>query len=199
VTSAALSAEGYLPALVVVMEIPGILVAIAIAQRRSSGGSLRDCLREVALGRSSLLLIGGLVIGAAADAPAWTSLESVLVTPFAGVLVFYLLHLGTEVGEQLHLVRKAGWFLAGFAVVAPVVLGGAGVLAGTAAGLSVGGAAVFGAMAASASYIAAPAAVAHSLPDANTGLSLTAALGVTFPFNLALGIPLYLALARAVG
>jgi hypothetical protein len=86
-----------------------------------------------------------------------------------------------------------------FAIGMPLVFGAVGVLGGTLAGLSVGGAAVLGAMAASASYIAAPAAVRVGLPEADVGLSLGAALGMTFPFNLAIGIPLFHEIAQAIG
>jgi hypothetical protein len=86
-----------------------------------------------------------------------------------------------------------------FAIAMPLVFGTVGVLGGTIAGLSIGGAAVLGAMAASASYIAAPAAVRVGLPEADVGLSLGAALGMTFPFNLAIGIPLFHELANLVG
>lgn len=101
-----------------------------------------------------------------------------------GVLTLFLLVLGAIAGRRLREVRSNGSFLVGFAVVAPLVFGTAGVIAGTLASMSVGSAAVLGAMAASASYIAAPAAVQTALPEANPAISLTAALAITFPFNL---------------
>jgi hypothetical protein len=86
-----------------------------------------------------------------------------------------------------------------FAVISPIVFGTTGVIAAHAIGMSIGGSAVFGIMAASASYIAAPAAVRIALPNADSGLSLGLALGVTFPFNLTVGIPLAFILSRSIG
>ncbi len=191
--------EAFLPALVAVLEIPGILIALAIAHRARQGGNLRSAVTEVLAGSSMLLLLGGIVIGAVAGPTGRELIAPVFVAPFAGVLVLFLLHLGVTAGQRLRDVRKSGPFLVAFAVAMPLVAGSLGAILGTMAGLSVGGAAVFGAMAASASYIAAPAAVEVSLPEANLGHALTASLGVTFPFNLALGIPLYHALATYLG
>ena len=101
------------------------------------------------------------------------------------------LNLGSLAAERFEFVRRAGFRFIVLAIVLPVVFGTFGVAAGTAAGLSEGGAMVLGAMAASASYIAAPAAVRVALPEADLGVSLGAAIGVTFPFNLVVGIPLY--------
>ncbi|MFC6287425.1 sodium-dependent bicarbonate transport family permease [Nocardioides sp. GCM10027113] len=191
--------EAFLPALLAVLEVPGILIALALAQRaREGGGSLRAAVGEVLAGSSMLLLLGGIVIGAVAGDANRALVEPVFVTPFAGVLVIFLLHLGITAGHRLREVRESGVFLLGFAILMPLAAGSLGAVIGTMAGLSVGGAAVFGAMAGSASYIAAPAAVEVSLPEANLGHALTASLGITFPFNLALGIPLYHSLASAL-
>jgi uncharacterized protein len=192
------SPEAYLPALLALLEIVGIVVALAIAQKLQRGADLRGAMREVLAGSSSLLLLGGLLIGASSSQVGMGQVGPLFTDLFPGVLVLFLLHLGTVAGERLREARKAGPFLLGFAVGMPLVFGPIGVIAGTAAGLSVGGAAVMGAMAASASYIAAPAAVEASLPDANLAFPLTAALAVTFPFNLAIGIPLYHSIAGAV-
>jgi hypothetical protein len=115
------------------------------------------------------------------------------------VLTLFLLDLGVVAGLRLAEVRRVGPYLLGFAVVAPLCFGLIGVALATLHGLSPGGAGVFGAMAASASYIAAPAATSVGLPDANPAMALTAALGITFPFNLAIGIPLYAEAATMIG
>lgn len=198
-TAAGSEPESFLPALVAVLEVPGILVALAVARRAGGNGSLREAVREVLSGSSMVLLLGGVAIGAAAGPAGRELVEPVFVTPFAGVLVLFLLHLGIVAGQRLRALRHTGAFLAAFAVAMPLAAGAVGVLAGTAAGMSVGGAAVFGAMAASASYIAAPAAVSVSLPEADLGKALTAAVGITFPLNLALGIPLFHVIATQVG
>jgi hypothetical protein len=111
------------------------------------------------------------------------------------VLCLFLIDLGTLAGQHLVRLRASATRVAIFAIVAPVLLGVIGVAIGVAIGLSVGGAGLLGAMAASASYIAAPAAVRVGLPGADLGTALLASLGITFPFNLALGIPLYAELA----
>ena len=194
VAAAGQPAEGFMPALVALMEVPGILVALALASRFSGSGSasMGAGLREAMTGKSVVLLVGGIVIGLLAGPAGQASLEPMFVVLFPGVLVLFLLDLGVLAGEHLSAVRKAGWSLIALALGAPIVLGIAGVVAGSLAGLGTGGAAVLGAMTASASYIAAPAAVRVSLPDANPGLYVTASLALTFPFNLTIGIPLYL-------
>jgi len=118
---------------------------------------------------------------------------------FFGALTLFLIDLGVTVVRRATGLREYGPRLVVVGIVVPLINGTLGVLLGTAAGLSIGGATVLGVMAASASYIAAPAAVRIALPDANPALYLTAALGVTFPFNLILGIPLFYWLAQAVG
>lgn len=197
-TTAGLAPEGYLAALVAVLEVPGIVIALALARRGSSHGAMHEAIREVLAGKSVLLLAGGLVIGATAGTSGTAGVEPLFVGLFPGLLALFLLDLGGLAGQRLAEVRKAGWFLVGFALVTPVAFGALGVVAGAMAGLGTGGVAVLGAMAASASYIAAPAAVQIGLPDANPGYGLTAALAVTFPFNLLIGIPLYTEMAKVV-
>lgn len=197
-TSAGLAPEGYLAALVALLEVPGIVVALALARRGAAAGTMSQAVREVLTGKSVLLLAGGMVIGAVGGAGGTAPVQPLFVDLFPGLLALFLLDLGAVAGQRLAEVRKAGWFLVGFALATPVVFGVAGVMAGAAAGLGTGGIAVLGAMAASASYIAAPAAVQIGLPDANPGYGLTAALAITFPFNLVIGIPLYIEMAKVV-
>ncbi|HEX5615526.1 MAG TPA: sodium-dependent bicarbonate transport family permease [Acidimicrobiia bacterium] len=195
---AGLTSEAYLPALVAILEVPGIAVAILLAHRHT-GGRLGPALTEALTGKSVLLLAGGIVIGAVASPAALDDAAPLFVGLFPGLLALYLLDLGAATGARLSDVRKFGAFLFGYAIAMPIVLGALGLVAGTAAGLSTGGIAVLAVMAASASYIAAPAAVSIALPAANPALSMTAALGVTFPFNLLVGIPLLLWAAQALG
>jgi hypothetical protein len=122
--------------------------------------------------------------------------EAFFVTPFQGVLALFLLEMGLVAGRRLGDLRKVGPFLLGFGVVMPLLHGCLGVYLGKLAGLELGGATLLGVLAASASYIAAPAAIRMSLPDANPTFYLTSSLAVTFPLNIALGIPIYFAVAR---
>jgi hypothetical protein len=188
--TAGLATEGFMPSLVALLEVPGIAVALVLAHRHA-GGRLRHSLLEAVTGKSILLLGGGVVVGAAASPAALAATEPLFVALFPGLLALYLLDLGSLTGERLPKLRSYGPFLIGYAMAMPLVLGTLGLAAGAAAGLSPGGAAVLAVMAASASYIAAPAAVSLALPAADPALSLTAALGMTFPFNLLLGIPLF--------
>ena len=190
--------EDYLAALVAVLEVPGIVVALLIASRVLGKSTIKSAVHEVVTGRSVVLLIGGLVIGFVASEKSTALVEPLFVDLFAGVLVLFLLDLGVMAGSRLDAIRAAGAKLVVFAIAVPVLFGFLGVIVGTAAGLSVGGVTVVATMAASASYIAAPAAVRIGMPEADGGLALGAALGITFPFNLVVGIPLYSELAGLV-
>ncbi|NJL32820.1 MAG: sodium-dependent bicarbonate transport family permease, partial [Chloroflexaceae bacterium] len=117
--------------------------------------------------------------------------QAVFHRPVSGALTLFLLELGIVTATQLRSVLQAGPFLIGFGLIMPVFHGSLGVLLGWMSGLSPGGSMVLATLAASASYIAAPAAVRIALPQANPGLFLTASLGITFPFNLVVGLPLY--------
>lgn len=187
--------ERYLAALVAALEVPGIIVALLIASRVLGQRTLRTALHDVITGRSVVLLLGGIVIGLVASEKSAVLVEPLFVGLFPGVLVLFLLDLGVLAGARLEALRSAGAKFVAFAIVLPAIFGVLGSFVGTAAGLSVGGVTVLAAMAASASYIAAPAAVRIGIPDADAGLALGAALGITFPFNLVVGIPLYAELA----
>lgn len=191
--------EGFLPSLLAILEIPGIVVALLLAARSSTSMKLGPALHEVLTGRSIMLLGGGLVIGALSGADGAERIAPFFVTPFQGILVLFLLDLGARAGDGLGELRRSGPTVIAFAIVAPLVFGPLGVALATFAGLGVGGAAVFGAMTASASYIAAPAAVRVALPEVDIAVPLTAALAITFPFNLVIGIPLYLEIAQLLG
>jgi len=186
---------GFMTTLLAMLEVPGIVVALVLA-RPHGGGGLGTAVRETLAGKSVMLLLGGLVIGALSGPERFERATPVFVDAFYGVLVLFLLGLGLLVGRRLGDLRIAGRRLIAFGLVAPVAQGFLGTLLGAAAGLSTGSATVLGVMAASASYIAAPAAVRVALPGASPALSLVPALCITFPFNLLVGIPLFYALAR---
>jgi hypothetical protein len=190
--------EPYMTSLVALLEVPGILVALVLVSRHGGHADWRSAVHEVATGRSVLLLVGGLAIGLLAGDDSYQRVQPFFVDLFHGLLTLFLLDMGATAATQLARSRALRPRAIVFGVVAPIALGVLGVLLGAAVGLSVGGAGAFGAMTASASYIAAPAAIRTALPEANQGLTLGLALGVTFPVNLAFGIPLYLALAEAV-
>lgn len=185
-------AEGYLIALVAVLEVPAIVLALWLGRRGlMAAGAIPSSWHEVLTGRSMVLLLGGLLIGALAGPERSRAVAPVFLDLFQGALVLFLLDMGMAAAKRLREVRKSGWRMPVYALVLPGIHGLIGTAIGHGLGFSPGGAAVFGTMVASASYIAAPAAVRLGLPQANPSLYLTASLGITFPFNLVVGIPLY--------
>jgi hypothetical protein len=192
--------EGFAATLLALLEVPGIVVALLIARRYQADTSgWRDAVREVVTGRSIVLLVAGLLIGVGTGAAGYEKVDPFFGGIFAGVLTLFLLEMGVVAGRRLPDVARAGVGLVVFGVTMPLLAGSAGVVAGQAVGLSVGGAAILGVLAGSASYIAAPAAVRLALPEANPGIYLGASLGVTFPFNLVAGIPILTALSQSLG
>jgi len=193
--------EGFAPALLAMLEIPGIIVALTLAggEVGGEGSGWGAALKEAVLGKSIVLLAGGLAIGWIAGPERMELVDPLFVDLFYGALTLFLIDLGVTVAKRARSLRVFGFRLVAVGIVIPLVNGTLGVTLATLSGLSVGGAAVVGVMAASASYIAAPAAVRIALPDANPALYLTAALGITFPFNIIVGIPLFFWVAQAVG
>lgn len=194
--------EGFMPTLLTVLEIPGIIVGLLLAgrylSRDGSSAQQQGWIQEIIFGKSILLLGGGLIIGFLTGAQGYEKVEPFFGSLFIGVLALFLLELGVLAGRRLGSVREAGIGLIAFAIVFPIFAGTLGIIGGYIAGLSVGGAMILGVLCASASYIAAPAAVRLALPTANPGITLTASLGITFPFNLILGIPIYLFISQSL-
>lgn len=193
--------EGFLTALLVLMEIPGIVIALAIAGYLTTETkvNLRHVVKDALTGKSIILLAGGLLVGLIGDKSGITAISNVFVIPFQGVLVFFLLEMGFVAAARLKEVRATLPFMLGFGTLVPPLFGIMGAIVGTMAGLSPGGAGILATMTASASYIAAPAAVKMALPQANPSLYLTTSISITLPFNLIIGIPLYFAFAKWIG
>lgn len=189
--------EGFMPTLVAILEVPAIVVALLIARWHMGGTtSWGEVFHELLTGRSILLLVGGLVIGFLAGEPGLEQVASLFVDPFKGALTFFLLEMGMIAAGRFRDLKAVGPFLLGFGIVMPILHATLAIWIGGLVGLSPGGSFVLGVLAASASYIAAPAAVRIALPQANPGYYLTASLAITFPFNLAIGLPLYYAIAQ---
>jgi hypothetical protein len=193
--------ESYATAFLAVMESPAIIVGVLLGKLSLGGtsvfnGSVRQVLHEAILGRSVVLLVGALGVGALCGTAGMQKVEAFFVTPFQGVLALFLLEMGMVAGQRFGDLRRVGPFLVAFGILLPMVHGLLGVVLGRYVGLSLGGTTLMGVLAASASYIAAPAAIRLSLPEANPALYLTSSLAITFPFNITLGIPLYYAAAR---
>ena len=207
---------GYAATLLTIMEVPGIIVGLLLAHRgrgRSAGpgrgrtklpseGEARvgwlATVHEVVTGKSIVLLVGGLIIGFIVGDAGYAPVEPVFSDLFRGALTIFLLGLGLEAGRHFGSLRSAGLGLIAFALVFPLAVGALAVTAASAIGMGEGGAVVLGILAASASYIAAPAAVKFALPEANPAYSLATAIGITFPLNLLVGIPLLATIAASL-
>ena len=191
--------EAHMPLFVALLETPAIVTGILLARL----GTLQAVrwgavLHEVMFGKTLVLLLGGLAIGAAVGPEGIAPIKPLFIDLFKGVLAVFLLEMGLVAGGRLGDLRRAGLFLAVFGVVVPLCFACVGALVARAVGLSDGGTALLATMAASASYIAAPTAMRIAVPEANPALSIGVALGITFPFNITLGIPLYLRLAESL-
>jgi hypothetical protein len=187
-------AEGYMAAMVALMEFGVIysLVIARVAMGQAKGGiHAGELMLSVIRGRGILLLAGGMLIGYIATDTQWQQISPFYESLFRGMLMLFLLEMGITAARQARAFKEVGVFMAGFGVLMPIVNGIAGVTLAHWVGLGVGGSFVFGAICASASFIDAPAACRASLPEANPGIYLTASLGVTLPFNLLFGLPLY--------
>ncbi len=196
-TQLAIGYDGYLVAVAAAMETPAIVAALTIAQRGKTGKI--GFFREIAFNGSIVVLLGAFAVGAITGTRGMASLKPFILDSFAGLLCLFLLDMGLVAGRGL----SQGWrylspAVTGFGIVMPLI--GAAIAASLALliGLSVGSTAVFMTLAASASYIAVPAALRLALPEANPAISLTLSLGVTFPFNLTMGIPIYIAIAQHI-
>ncbi len=187
--------EGYLIVFLVLLEMPALIIGVILAK---SGDAVRwgRMLREVLFGKSILLLTGGLIIGLLAGPEGIKPLDALFFDLFKGMLALFLREMGLVASTRIAEFRTYGAFLLGFAVVMPMIAALIGSLTGALLGLSVGGVMLLATLYASASYIAAPAAMRIAVPEANPALSIGAALGVTFPFNLFFGLPLYYWLAE---
>jgi len=192
--------EGYMVVFLVLLEFPALVLGVILARRGGDESRLGPMLHEVLSGKSIVLLVGGLLIGWIAGADGIKPLDRLFLDLFKGVLAFFLLEMGLVVASRLGDLRKAGGFLLIFAIAMPLAAAGLGLLTAHLIDLSIGGAVLLATLFASASYIAAPAAMRIAIPEANPALSIGAALGITFPFNLLVGIPLYHSMAtRLIG
>jgi hypothetical protein len=183
---------------VVMLEVPAILVGILLARGIGGGIAWSPLLRELLLGRSIVLLLGGLAIGWISGPEGTASIQPLFFGLFKGILALFLLEMGLIAATQLATLKRNAVFLVLFGVLMPVASALVGTLLGRSIGLSPGGVFVLATLAASASYIAAPTAMRTAVPEANPALPLTASLAITFPFNIIVGIPLYHRLVDAL-
>jgi hypothetical protein len=210
--------NGYVATLVPILDCFGIATALAIgtlfgSESRSAGEKpqagasgitrLFTAMRDVITGQSVMLLGGSLIAGALSatfmeekQLHHYSEFFSTKELIFRGALCIFLLEMGLVAGERLGDLRHAGLFLIGYGIIVPVIHACIAIALAKMAGMNLGGAAVFGSIVASSSYIGAPPAVRLTLPEANPALSITASLAITFPFNIAFGVPMYFAIAK---
>lgn len=190
---------GFMVASMALMESPAIVIGLVFAalfvkgdqEEENEGTDFKEILREAFLNPSVFLLVGALIIGIVTGEKGWHSMEPLFGTLFKGMLAFFLLDMGLIAARKIHELKKVGFFLIAFALIMPMV--NALVATGLAFmfDISKGDAFLLALLSASASYIAVPAAMRLSVPEANPGIYLPLSLAVTFPFNISLGIPLY--------
>ena len=191
-----ISFGGHMIAALALMESPAIIIGIALTRwlRKNDGTAFSwpHLLRDAFANGSVLVLIGALVIGMLTGESGSKALSPFTSDIFRGMLCLFLLDMGLVSGRQLGSIRKLGLFPVAFAVLAPLVNAGIGIGVAHLIGLGRGDALLFTVLCASASYIAVPAAMRLAVPEASPGLYITMALALTFPFNIILGLPLYM-------
>ena len=195
-----IEAEGYMVAVAAAMEAPAILSAFWLMAKSGKGTKFDPTLmREILLNGSIVLLVGAFFIGAVTGEKGLAEIAPFIVSPFKGVLCLFLLDMGLIAGRGLRQARGLiNLQLVAFGIAMPLIGSTIGLGFGMLIGLGLGGTVLMMVLSASASYIAVPAAMRVALPEANPTIYLTLSLGITFPFNLTLGIPLYLTMAQWV-
>ncbi len=189
--SSNISFEPYVPLFVVILEIPAIIIGIILARGIEKGYKWKELVHEVFLGKSIVLMLIGLFVGWLSSPEQVESVNFLFKDLFKGALCLFLLEMGVVTSKEVRSLKSYGAFLIAFGIFMPLFSGMVGAFLGYQLGLSLGGATVVAILAASSSYIAVPAAMRISVPEANPSLSLGASLGITFPFNVLIGIPLY--------
>lgn len=202
--------ESYPTIMLVIMEVPSIIIGVMLAKnaRKKIASQALDApknnslqehtvLREVFTSGSIMLLIGSIIIGYLAQTTGLKAVHPFFGDMFSGVLCLFLLCMGIEAAKRIHEVYKMGFFLIAFGIFVPIIGGLLGIILGhMVLGFGVGGTTLVAVLGASASYIAAPPVIKMAIPEANPTLYLTLSLGITFPFNVTIGIPLYFKIAQ---
>jgi uncharacterized protein len=217
------SSEGYLAAVLAVLEPVAFILAIFLtnmaiskqirAKKQSATGDassdidvglkqtktkLSQVLHESITGKAIVILLGSIVIGYIIGESGFDSIRIVFDEMFTGAIVIFMIEMGIIAGQRLDDIKKVGIFLIAFAIIMPTFNGIIGVLVATAMGLSLGGAVMFGLLLASASFIAAPAVLRHAIPQAKPSLYITSALGITFPYNIIVLLPIMFTISTLV-
>ncbi len=218
------SSEGYLAAILAVLEPVAFILAIfmtnmAVAKAlkekkqgfakdsdiesgdlglKQTSAKMSQVLKESVTGKAIVILLGGIVIGYIIGDEGFGPISIVFEELFVGAIVIFLLEMGIIAGQRLGDIKEVGAFLVAFSIIMPTFNGIVGVLVATVLGLSLGGAVMFGLLLASASFIAAPAVLRHAIPQAKPSLYITSALGITFPYNIIVLLPIMFAISSGI-
>ena len=217
------TSEGYLAAVLAILEPVAFILAIfltnmavskQIRQKKKSftkddtseidvglqetKTKLSQVLHESITGKAIVILLGSIIIGYIIGEEGFSSIKIVFDEMFTGAIVIFMIEMGIIAGQRLDDIKKVGIFLIAFAIIMPTFNGIVGVLVATGMGLSLGGAVMFGLLLASASFIAAPAVLRHAIPQAKPSLYITSALGITFPYNIIVLLPIMFSISTLV-
>jgi len=189
--------DGYMVAALALMESPAIIVGLILVSIFGGEEGKRDIvwsevLQEAFLNSSVFLLIGSLIMGLLTGEHGWEVMSPFTQDLFYGVLTFFLLDMGLVAASRIKDLQETGIFLIAFAILIPILNAGVGLVIAKLIGMPEGDSLLFAVLCASASYIAVPAAMRMTVPEANPSLYISTALAVTFPFNIIVGIPMYL-------
>lgn len=198
-TGIGLPAAGFMVAVLALMETPAIISGLFLARRGQKDDATAGLWHEVLFNASVVLLVGSFLIGLIAGTDGFAPIKPVFEGGYRGILCLFLLDMGLIASRRITQTKVLTFPLVGLGIAIPVLNGAIGTVAGTLMGLDVGTAAMLGILAASASYIAVPAAMRLALPEADPGIYLSMSLGITFPFNIVFGISLFAWLAQALG
>lgn len=195
-----ISFGGHMVAVMALMEAPAIIVAVILMDRYGDDSNERDIwsiVRHSFTNGSVLMVLGSLVIGFVADTKQAEGIKPFTTDIFKGFLAIFLLDMGMTTARRFGAFRRYGWFATGMGLLLPAINGCVVAVCSGIVTQDVGNRTIFAVLAASASYIAVPAAMRLAAPKADPGLYLPVALGVTFPFNITVGLPLYYLIVRS--
>ncbi len=200
-----ISYGGHMVAALALMESPAIIIGLVLVriftkEKATSQGEFfwSEVLREAFLNGSVFLLLGSLLVGIITSEQGWQRLEVFTGEIFYGMLTFFLLDMGLVAAKRIDDLKRSGSFVIGFSIFMPILNALIGIFLAKVIGMSPGNALLFSVLCASASYIAVPAAMRMTVPEANPSLYISMALALTFPFNIIIGIPVYLAIINRI-
>jgi len=201
-------AGGYMVAGMALMESPAIVIGLMLIRKNTPkevtsgieahGSNMKEVLKEAFFNGSIVLLVGSMIIGYLGGEHGEKDLHGFVIDIFKGMLCLYLLDMGIVAGSRLSSLKQSGIFLVAFGIITPLINAALGIAIAYFLKMEEGDALLFTILCASASYIAVPAAMRMAVPQANMSLLLPMSLGVTFTFNIVVGIPTYFSIIQSI-